>query len=323
MSIKGYLVRISIAFVAIGLTSSAFVYAAEYPTRPVQVIIPWAVGGGTDLSTRALINATQKYFPKPLVAMNRPGGAGTVGMTEICMAKPDGYTIGSNAWGPMVTQPALQKLRYSERDYIPIMQTYSAPRTLVAHPSRPYKTMKELMEYAKKHPGEVKVGIVGTGATDHLAFIEMEKKYGTKFNLIPIGGGGPQVVAVVGGHVDIAACTPEIYSAVLAHQVVALGVMDLVRFPPQKEIPSLGEQGYPIESGVANFLVVPAGVPENIIKFIHDAFKKGLDNPAYQEPVKKMGFNVQYLSPEESRKKIEKFRNLYIQLAKEFGLAPK
>lgn len=325
MIFKSYFKVIMISLATIfhfwGIT---FLLAAEYPSKPVQVIIPWPAGGSTDVSTRTLINATKKFFPQPLVPINRPGGAGTIGMTEICMAKPDGYTIGSNAWGPMVTQPAIQKLSYSEKDYFLIMQTWQVPRVLVTHPSRPYKNAKEFIEHVKNNPGKIRVGLAGTGTTDHFALLEMEKKYGIKFTIVPMGGGAPQMLAVIGGHVDVA--TPiysEASSAIQAGQVIPLAIMDLSRYPLNKEIPTLAELGYPIESGVANFLIAPSGVPKSILKFIHDAFKKGFEDAEYQEPIKKIGYVVEYLSPEESQKKIEKFRQLYIKLANEFGLTPK
>lgn len=300
------------------------VHASEYPVKPVQVIIPWPAGGSTDVSTRTLLNSTKKYFPQPLVPINRPGGAGTIGMADVCMSKPDGYTIGSNAWGPMVTQPAIQKLPYSEKDYIIIMQTWHVPRVLVVHPSRPYKTAKEFIEHVKKNPGQIRVGLAGNGTTDHFSILEMEKKFGFKFTIVPMGGGAPQMLAVIGGHVDAATPTyTEASAAIQAGQVVPLAILDLNKYPLNQQIPTFAELGYPIESGVANFLFVPAGIPKNIFKFIHDAFKKGFEDPEYQEPMKKLGYVVEYLNPEESNKKIERFRKLYMQLAKEFGLAPR
>ncbi len=314
-------------FVCLGLMSlivSNSILAGEYPTKPVKVIVPWAVGGGTDTSTRALVSVMGKYFPQPLIVVNRPGGAGTVGMTAICKVKPDGYTIGSNAWGPMITQPSLKKLQYTEKDYIPIMQTYSAPRILCAHPSRPYKTMKEFMDYVEKHPGEVKVGVAGVGTTGHLAMLQIESEYGVKFTNVPMVGGGPQKVAVLGGHVDVApVITGEGGPLVEAGKLVAMGVFDTKRFPLFPNIPTLAEQGYPVESGVANFILVPAGTPDHIVKFIHDSFKKGLEDPVYQKLITKLKFNVAYLSPEESRAKLEKFRKLYAKLIEKMGLKKK
>lgn len=322
MNFKKYSMIFLIAAIMIFIYEG--VNASEYPVKPVQVIIPWPAGGSTDVSTRMLINATKKYFPQPLVPINRPGGAGTIGMTEVCMAKPDGYIIGSNAWGPMVTQPAIQKLSYTDKDYIIIMQTWHVPRVLVVNPSRQYKNAKELIEYVKKNPGQIRVGLAGNGTTDHFSILEMEKKYGLKFAIVPMGGGTPQMLAVIGGHVDVATPTyTEASSAIQASQVIPLAIMDLNRYPLNQQIPTLAELGYPIESAVANFLFAPAGIPRNIFKLLHDSFKKGFEDPEYQEPMKKIGYVVEYLSPEESNKKIERFRKLYIQLANEFGLAPK
>jgi tripartite-type tricarboxylate transporter receptor subunit TctC len=319
---KAYINTMVLCMSFIALICGNAIAAGDYPSKPVQVIVPWAVGGGTDISTRALVNTVQKFFPQPLVVVNRPGGAGTVGMTEFCKSKPDGYTICSNAWGPMITQPSLKKLEYTEKDYIPIMQTYSAPRILCAYPSRPYNNMKEFIEYAKNNPGKIKVGIAGVGTTGHLAMLQMESEYGVKFNIVPMGGGGPQKVAVLGGHVDVATViTGEGGPFVVSGQLKALGVFDSKRFPEFPKIPTLAEQGYPIDSGVANFIMAPAGTPEPIIKFLGDSFKKGLEVSSYQEAIKKLKFNVEYLSPEESRAKLEKFRKLYKVLIEKMGLS--
>ena len=319
---KSNIVTMVVFMSVVSLICGSAIAAGEYPAKPVQVIVPWAVGGGTDTATRVLVNTVQKFFPKPLIIVNRPGGAGTVGMTQFCNSKPDGYTICSNAWGPMVTQPFLKKLEYTEKNYISLMQTYSAPRIFCAHPSRPYNNMKEFMEYVKKNPGKVKVGIAGVGTTGHLAMLEMESKYGVKFNMVPMGGGGPQKIAVLGGHVDVATViTGEGGPSVVAGQLKALGMFDVKRFPEFPNIPTLAEQGYPIESGVANFIMVPAGTSQPVIKFLHDSFKKGLEVPSYQEAIKKMKFNVEYLSPKESQAKLAKFRDLYKKLIENMGLA--
>jgi tripartite-type tricarboxylate transporter receptor subunit TctC len=321
---KANISRLVVLLISVTMIFGNAMAASDYPSKPVQIIVPWAVGGGTDTSTRALVNTVQKFFPRPLVVVNRPGGAGTVGMTEFCKSKPDGYTICSNAWGPMVTQPSLKKLQYTEKDYIPIMQTYSAPRILCAHPSRPYNNMKEFIGYVKKNPGKVKVGIAGVGTTGHLAMLQMESEYDVKFNNVSMGGGGPQKVAVLGGHVDVATLiTGEGGPSVVAGQLKALGVFDTKRFPEFPNIPTLAEQGYPIESGVANFIMVRAGTPEPVIKFLHDSFKKGLEVPSYQDSIRKLKFNVEYLSPKESRAKLDKFRKLYKELIEKMGLAKK
>ena len=307
-----------------GLIGLSSVDADVYPTKSVQIIVPWDAGGGSDVATRTLVNVTQKYFPKPLVVINRAGGAGTIGTAEMCKARPDGYTIGSTAWGPILTQPLLQKLPYTEKDFIVIMQTYYNPRVFCANSKRPYKTMKQLMDYVKGHPEGVKVGLVGVGATDHFAFLQLEKENQVKFVEVPLGGDAAQITAALGGHVDVVAVTSLAGRPLIeAGQLVALGVSDTNRFSELPNIPTLAEQGYPVESGVANYIVVPKGVPQNIIRYLHDVFKKGMDDPGYLEAVKKMKYTVDYLSPEASNARLEKFRKLYSDLAEKMGIKEK
>ena len=309
-SIKAKIFAFSVAFLLI--ISVPFIgFAADYPNRPVKIIIPWGVGGGTDMLVRSMMSFMPQYFSQPMVVMNKPGGGGTIGTTFALNAKPDGYTVCINGWGPFVTQPSLKNLNYTEKDYIPVLQLSNIPRILSAYPSMPYNNMKEFMEYAKKNPEKIKVGVAAVGTTGHLAMVQLEQDYGVKFTQIPQGGGGPQKVALLGGHVDA------------AKHLKALGVMASKRLPDLPDIPTLAEQGYPIESYVAFHLVVPKGTPKDRIKILHDAFKKCLDDKGFQKIAKKLNIRVDYEDAAQSRAKLEKFRKLYAEIVGKLGIEKK
>jgi tripartite-type tricarboxylate transporter receptor subunit TctC len=311
------LIVVLFAVVALPLTS----LADNYPTKPVKIIIPWGVGGGTDMLVRSLLSVMGNYFPRPLVVINKPGGGGTIGTTYALNAKPDGYTICINGWGPFVTQPALKKLQYTETDYIPVLQLSNIPRILSAYPTMPYNTMKEFMDYARKNPEKVKAGVAAVGTTGHLAMVQLEQDFGVKFTMIPQGGGGPQKVALLGGHVDAAPLVAsEAGPFTKSKQVKALCIMDTKRMSDLPDIPTCAEEGYPVESYVAFHLAVPKGTPADRIKVLHDAFKSGLEDPAFQKIAKKQNILIDYEDGAQSRAKLEKFRKLYEGITAKLGI---
>lgn len=298
--------------------------AADYPSKPVKIIIPWGIGGGTDMLVRSMLSFMGNYFPRPMVVVNKPGGGGTIGTTFALNAKPDGYTVCINGWGPFVTQPSLKRLQYTEKDYIPVMQLSNIPRILSAYPTMPYNTMKEFMELAKKKPEKIKVGVAAVGTTGHLAMVQLEQDFGVKFTQIPQGGGGPQKVALLGGHVDAAPLVAsEAGPFTKTKQVKALCLMDSKRMPDLPDIPTCAEEGYPVESYVAFHLVVPKGTPEDRIKILHDAFKKCLEDPGFKKIAKKLNILIDYEDAQQSRAKLEKFRKLYAKIVSKLGIKKK
>lgn len=298
--------------------------AADYPNKPVQVIVPWAPGGVTDTAMRSVMTVVGKYFPKPMVIVNRPGGAGTVGSTYALLSKPDGYTILATAWAPVVTQPSLKKLQYSSKNYTPICQVVAAPRIICANPDAPYGSIKEMMDYAKKNPGKIKVGIAGVGTTGHLAMAALEQQYGVKFTIVPMGGGGPQKTSLIGGHIDVAPLNaPEAGPAIEAKQVKPLGVASDVHYGNLPNVPTCAEQGYPVESGTSIIILAPKGVPDQVINNLAEVFKKCTEDEGLKKFAKKINLDLVYLGSEDTNKKIEKFYNSYAEIISKLGIAKK
>jgi len=312
------------AVILLIMGASFNVFAADYPTKPVQIIIPWGVGGGTDMLVRALLSFLPKYFSQPMVAVNKPGGGGTIGTTFALKAKPDGYTLCITGWGPFVTQPYLSKLQYTAKDYTPVMQLANFPRILCAYPTTPYNTMKEFMEYAKKNPEKIKAGIAAVGSTGHLAMVQIEQDFDVKFTQTPQGGGGPQKVALLGGHSDVAPLvSSEAASFIKSKQIKALGVMDNKRMAEFPDIPTCAEQGYAVDSYVGYHMVVRAGTPSERVKILHDAFKKCLDDKDFQTIAKKLDIRIEYEGGEQTKAKFEKFGKLYVDIIKKLGIEKK
>ncbi len=165
-------------------------HAAEFPTKEVQIIIPWAPGGATDLIFRALAATTGKYLGKAVVIVNRPGGAGAVGFTEAMQAKPDGYTL-VTAVTPLTILPHQVSTAFTYKSFDPILNVVDDPSMFLIRSDAPWKSLKEFLDYAKKNPNMITVGNSGAGGGVHLVALAFERAAGVKFNHIPFSGGGP------------------------------------------------------------------------------------------------------------------------------------
>jgi tripartite-type tricarboxylate transporter receptor subunit TctC len=288
---------ISILFV-LSLIVTMPTYAAEFPTKEVQIIIPWAAGGATDLIFRALAATTGKYLGKAVIVVNRPGGAGAVGYTEAAQAKPDGYTLVS-AITPLTILPHQVKTAYTYKHFEPIINVVSDPGMFLVRSDAPWKSLKEFLDYAKKNPEMITVGNSGAGGGVHLIALAFEKAAGVKFNHIPFSGGGPSVTAILGGHINaVSVSPPEGIEHVKAGKLKIIALFAEKRFEMFPDVPIVKEQGVNFVMGQWRGLVASKGTPPDIIKKLHDAFKKGMDDPVFQKNAKDMAVNLSYLGPE-------------------------
>ena len=225
---------------------------AEYPDKPITLIVPWATGGLTDTAARALATVIGgQYLPVTIAVINRPGAGGSVGQTELVKSKPDGYTIGMNTGSCLFIEPHLKKLPYGEEDYYIVMQVFSEESMIAAHPSKPYNNLKELIDYAKAHPKEVNAGIHAPLTTGHLAFLQLQLEKNVEFKIVPMGGGGPMKTALLGGHVDIAPLSiSEALPYIKAKTMKALGVMGTKPVEGFPEIIPFAKQGFSLEAAI-------------------------------------------------------------------------
>jgi tripartite-type tricarboxylate transporter receptor subunit TctC len=274
------------------------IYAADFPTKEVQIIIPWAAGGATDLIFRALAATTGKYLGKAVIVVNRPGGAGAVGYTEASQAKPDGYTLVS-AITPLTILPHQVKTAYTYKNFEPIINVVSDPGMFLVRSDAPWKSLKEFLDYAKKNPEMITVGNSGSGGGVHLIALAFEKAAGVKFNHIPFAGGGPSVTALLGGHINaVSVSPPEGIEHVKAGKLKIIALFAEKRFEMFPDVLTVKEQGINFVMGQWRGLVASKGTPPDVIKKLHDAFKKGMGDPVFQKNAKDMAINLHYLGPE-------------------------
>jgi len=306
----------SILFV-LSLILTIPIHAAEFPTKEVQIIIPWAAGGATDLIFRALAATTGKYLGKAVVVVNRPGGGSAVGYTEGAQAKPDGYTL-TSAVPPLTILPHQVTTAYTYKNFEPVINVVSDPSMFLIRSDAPWKSLKEFLDFAKKNPDMITVGNSGAGGGVHLVALAFERAAGVKFNHIPFSGGGPSVTAILGGHINaISVSPPEGIEHVKAGKLKIIALFAEKRLEMFPDVPTVKEQGIDFVMGMWRGLAAPKGTPPDAIKKLHDTFKKGMEDPVFQKNAKDMAVNLRYLGPEAFGKLMANDHEFYGKLVKE------
>src|SRR5574341_1726170 len=227
-------------FLTLLLAAAIAVPAAEFPAKEVQIIIPYAAGGATDLVFRALAASTSKYLGKAVVVVNKPGGGGAVGFTEAAQSRPDGYTL-VTAITPLTILPHQVKTAFTYQNFEPIINVVLDPVMFQVRADSQWKTLREFLDYAKKNPGMITVGNSGAGGGVHLIALAFEKAAGVEFNHIPFAGGGPSVTALLGGHVHaVSVSPPEGIAHVRAGKLRIIALFSEKRMADFPEVQTVG-----------------------------------------------------------------------------------
>ena len=295
----------------------------KFPTREIEIMVPWAAGGATDLMVRIFSPVIQKYLGVPILITNKPGGAAVPGYVEAMTKKPDGYYL--VAWAtPSITVTHMQKTPYDANSFEPIINIVTAPVWFLAPASSPYNNLKDLVEDAKKRPGRINLGNAGAGGGTHMIALAFESAVGVKFNHVPYSGGAPAVTAAVAGQVDVITCgPPEGVPQLAAGQLKCLGVFSEKRLEEFPNYPTAKELGYNFAMGQWRGLAAPKGTDPERIKKIHDAFKAAMSDPEVINLAQQSGLFVDYRNTEEFKKLIQEEDAYYMKIGKENKLGSK
>ena len=292
-------------------------YPQAYPTKPVSLMVGYPAGGSTDVGARILASLAEKDLGQPIVVLNKAGAGGQVGWTELVRQKPDGYYIGFlnlPTLSAVILDPE-RKAIFQIDSFAPIINQVLDPGVIYVKPDSPFKTLKDIVEEARKRPGEVKAGTTGVFSDDHLAVLMLEEAAKVKFRVVHFDGDPPQLTALLGGQIDVSflnvgGITPR----VKAGQVKPLAVMDRERSKFYPDVPTTVELGSPsFISSSTRGIVGPKGLPEPIVKKLRDIFKKAIDNPDHLEKMDKAGLAVKVMMPEEYD---QYMRNLHEKMKK-------
>lgn len=275
--------RIIVAALLVGFSQQ--VALAQYPVKPVRVIVPYSPGGAVDSFARVLTQQLSEHWNQSVVVENRPGASTMIGAEQVAKSPADGYTLLLTAELTLVTLPHLyEKIPYDPlRDFAPITGLVSATQALVANPSLPVKTVNDVVTLAKAKPGELTYGSFGIGSTGHLNMEVFQAMTGTRFNHIPYSGAGPAMNDVVGGHVSLMfAALSIVKGSVDAGKLRMIGVGSDRRSGEFPDVPTISESGVPGFEAKSWFgLVAPAGTPPEIIKKINEGVTKVISDPAF------------------------------------------
>jgi tripartite-type tricarboxylate transporter receptor subunit TctC len=271
---------IAVAVVAVvGLTLPLSAVAQEFPAKPITLIVPFPAGGPTDLALRALGEAAAKHLGQPVIVENKSGGAGTVGpATMAATAKPDGYTI---AQMPVTVYrlPLMQDTTWKPEDFTYIIHLTGYVFAHIAAADTPFKTWKDVVDYAKANPGKVTYGSSGTGGSPHLGTEQVAEKDGIKLTHVPFKGAAELHAAIAGGHVMIGASGASAKQIVDAGKARFLNVWTANRQKSFPEVPTLQELGYPFVIDSPFGIAGPKGMDPKVVAKLHDAFKKAIEDP--------------------------------------------
>ena len=288
--------------------------AAEepYPSRPVTILVPFPPGGVTDLQARPLAAVLERVLKNPVIVVNKGGAAGAVGRQTLAVSKPDGYTLMvdlvSISNGPPVDEVFGRPPSYTLDQFVGIARLANDLPLLVVNAQNPWKSVKELVEDAKKRPGEITFSSSGVYGASHVP-VEMflHAAGGLKMRHLPTTGGGPAMTAVLGNHAQMwisptGVASPHIKSG----KVRALATLSATRHPRFPEVPTLKELGYDIEYYFWTGLFAQKNVPPAVLKIIQDAVRQAVQDPEFKSAMDKLETEVAYLGAEEFKRFWEK-----------------
>lgn len=270
---------------------------AEYPEKPIQIVVGYAAGGGTDVMARTVGKFLETALggSATVVIKNEPGAGGQIGFTHVASAKPDGYTLGTFNLPAALAITYDRKADYGVKSFTYLANFVEDPNTIVVSASSPYKTLDALLGAAKANPGSITIGLSSLGGNDHFSTIMMEKAVSAQFTLVPFKGAALARTAIIGGHVaggTMALSQTTSYQ----DQIRVLAVLDDKRSPFRSDVPTAKELGYDVQMSSLRGIVAPAGLPQEISTRLQKALQIVNANPAFQEMMAKQGNPIAFMA---------------------------
>ena len=270
--------------------------AADYPVRPIKLVVPYAAGGPTDVLGRLVADYLGRDLKQAVIVENKPGAQGAIGAEAVARADPDGYTLFVAAGSIIVLNPMLyKKLSYDPvKDFRMLALVTDLPVVMEVHPSVPAKTVAEFVAYAKQNPGKLNFGSAGTGGTIHLAGEMFKQMAGIEMTHVPYKGAGPALTDLLSGNIQVmfdsmGTALPPVKAGLLR----PLGVSSTQRSPDLPDVPTIAESGYPDYAvSVWYGIVAPSKLPDEIAQKISASLDRGLNDDTFRASLEKIGFPV-------------------------------
>ncbi|QOT76849.1 tripartite tricarboxylate transporter substrate binding protein [Cupriavidus basilensis] len=315
---------LSAAALSVALAPAA-ARAETFPARPIRLIVPFAPGGSVDIAARLITEAWGRQLGQPVVADNRAGASGNIGMDQVAKARPDGYTLAINNVALAVNPSLFARLPFdTERDLMSVGTMGTSQHVLVVTNGLPAKNVKELIALAKSRPGQLSFGSAGTGSTFHMAAELFKSESGTAILHVPYKGGGPAMVDTIAGQVQLSfpvlsAALPQVQAGKLR----ALAVTGPKRSALLPDVPTIAEAGLPNYTFETWFIVsAPAGTPKDVIAKLNQTLNQALAAPEIKARLLKEGFEPLTMSPSQADSMLHKEIKRWAAQIKQAGITP-
>ena len=302
------------------LFSVAAAFAQSFPAKPITVIVPFGPGGTTDLMARLLQVEFEKAIGGPIIVSNKAGAGGAIAMAEVARASPDGYTIAMTTIGPQVLQPTLKKLAYQTDSFDYICGTYDVPLMLMVTTDSAFKSLADVIVYAKQNPGKLAYGSSGQGTALHIAMAAFLKKAGADGLHVPYKSSGEMATALLGKHVMIFAETPAVATQ---YQLRPLAVFADKRIETHANVPTVIESGIDVRGTVWGGLVAPKGLPVDVRTRLQVACAKATATEGYKASANRLNSPLVYRDAATFTAFAVSEARAYAAAVREFGLEEK
>lgn len=288
--------------ITLSLLAGGIAGGQTFPTKPITVVLS-SIGGNTDLTLRAVSSVAEKYLGQPLIIQHKVGGGGTIAADLVARAEPDGYTLLGGTIGSICTIPAVTGRSKGPNDLLAICRVSAPPVILTTRLDRPWKDLKGMIAWAKANPNQLKVGAQGAWSPGDAAWRAFAKETSVSGRVVMYDGGGQTMMAVLGGHVDIApGMITHSGSQIKAGKIGCLAIFDDRRSPELPDVPTAKEQGLNVVFHNWVAMVAPKGTPRPIIDKLATAFKQMTEDPLAIDMMKKIGENFRYTGTDEFTK---------------------
>ena len=291
---------VKVGFAVVAASLSAATWAADFPTRPIRLLVGFPAGGPTDITMRVIAENAGKILGQPVIIENKPGAGGTIPASTVVTSQPDGYTVGQSPLG-IFRMPYTQKMAWDplkDLTYVINLTGYTFGMTVPAN--SPFKTWQEFVAYAKANPGKVTYGSAGGNLTSpHLTMERIAEAAGIQLTHVPYKGSADLAQALLGGHVMAAADSSAFVPYVEGGKARLLNVWSEKRMARFPDVPTLRDLGINIVQTSPYGLVAPKGTPPDVVKKLHDAFKKALEEKSSVEALAKYDMLPNYMSTEQ------------------------
>jgi tripartite-type tricarboxylate transporter receptor subunit TctC len=285
-----------------GLLAALPLAAQNFPDKPVTLIVPYSAGGATDVAMRALADAAARHLGQRVIVENRTGVGGTLGPQTMVNAKSDGYVI-SQMPITVFRIPHMQKVSFDPlTDFTWVIHVSGYTFGVAVRADSPWKTWQEFIAYAKANPGKVSYSTPGNGTSLHITMEEIAAREGIQWLQVPYKGAADALIALRGGHVTAMADSTTWGEMVDAGQLRLLSTWGVNRTRRWPNTPTLKDLGYGIVSNSPYGLAGPKGMDPKVVKILHDAFRKAMDDPAYQKVLERLDQENVYMSGEDYAK---------------------